>query len=95
MIACVIDRMLRQLLNGVPKVGDTLETDVHCCVKATESFGDINIRGESTFILCGKTWELHMCFPRFKVRRTYKLGPERSLLQTSGRETMGPYKYSE
>lgn len=31
-------------------------------------------------------WELHMCFPRFKVRKTYKLGPEWPLLQTSGRD---------
>ena len=27
-----------------------------------------------------------MCFPTFKVRKTYKLGPEQPLLQTSGRD---------
>ena len=75
MIACVIDRMLRQMLNGVPKVGDTLETDVHCCVKATESFGDINIRGESTFILCGKTCGNCICASQdSKLGRLINLG---------------------
>lgn len=63
------------MLNGVPKVGDTLETDVRCCVKATDSFGDVNIRGESTTIQCGKTCGNCICASQdSKLGRLINLG---------------------
>lgn len=64
---CVIDHQLRQMLNGVPKVGDILLKLIFIVVwKLLNSFCDVNIRREGSTIQPGKTCGNCIAASRFK-----------------------------